>query len=191
MFNQMLFSWLDFVRCVCTSFEEELLKVLINSHAQSFVVIHDSIKVINPAQKRSVPVSQDAECYRSICLLGKVHIPRVPGSWRALFSHTLYNYCWHLGAFMFLLRGGSALTLRPGSPRSYCIQSLSALRSLRFIHSRVHLSPSCSGKFWLRRLNGETNKLSPQIGSSVGDKSRWATDRSAVARPKLSQALVC
>lgn len=36
MFNQMLL--IDMILfIVCTSFEEELLKVLINSHAQSFL----------------------------------------------------------------------------------------------------------------------------------------------------------
>ena len=93
---------------------------------------------------------------------------------RIVFTHT------------FWLLISSAQTFGPGSSRSFCMQSLSALWSLRFIHSRVHLwgaaapfrscdevfkSPSCPGKVWLRRLNGKTNELSPLIGSSVGDQA--------------------
>lgn len=160
MFNQMLFSWLDFVRCVYIIWRRTIKSL--DKFTRSVFCPHFWRR---ESYERSVPVSQDAECYLSICLLGKVHIPRVPGSWRALFSHTRFIIIADIwGAFMFLLRGASALTLRPGSPRSYCVQSLSALWSLRFIHGRVHLSPSCSGESLTASLKRE-------------DKQALASDR--------------
>lgn len=93
--------WLTWFCSLCVhQIEKELLKVLINSHVQSFPQsIFTEYKLKMQCKddfflwhSLLVPKSPGITGFKMLSqfyLFGKVHIPKVPGSQRALFSHTI------------------------------------------------------------------------------------------------------